>query len=249
MTTGRRDDAPAARIGDELRHAREAQGLTIADLVARTKIRRRYLEALEQGRWAALPSAAHAKAFMRVVAEELGLDPDPLVDRMRRLIEPRGTAPDTRRQARWPVLAAVGVLAGVLVATAVVVSGRDEQPRERDRAEREGGRGDRDPGREGRQRKRRLDAPFDLTLVAREPIEVCLVNARRQALIDAQRLGKGTVEGPFRDDEFRLDLLSGGSVRVRMDGISERLESREPARFLIGPAGVEPAPFRRARCP
>ena len=80
-------------IGERLRDARRHLGLDLEEITARTKIRARYLIALEEERWDALPSAAYARSFLHTYAEELGLDADALVDEYRS-IEP---ARDRRR--------------------------------------------------------------------------------------------------------------------------------------------------------
>lgn len=62
--------------GAVLRQAREARGLTIDDLSARTKIRRPILTALEGHNPAQLPAPVFTRGFVKAVARELGLDPD-----------------------------------------------------------------------------------------------------------------------------------------------------------------------------
>ena len=54
--------------------AREARGLSLDDLVARTDVRRSYLIALESGRYEALPEADKAKKALRLYAQSVGLD-------------------------------------------------------------------------------------------------------------------------------------------------------------------------------
>jgi transcriptional regulator with XRE-family HTH domain len=61
-------------IGDALRVARERQGLELGEVERRTRIRARYLTALEEERFEQLPARAYAKGFLRGYAEFLGLD-------------------------------------------------------------------------------------------------------------------------------------------------------------------------------
>lgn len=75
--------ADAARLGEELREAREAQGWSIDDLAANLRIRRVYLIALEEGRVRDLPAPAYAIGFVRSYARTLGLDDDAMVRRFR----------------------------------------------------------------------------------------------------------------------------------------------------------------------
>jgi cytoskeleton protein RodZ len=68
-------------IGQVLQEAREAQGLSLADVEARTKIAASVLEALETGDSSRLPHPAYARGFLRSYATILGLDPAPLLAR------------------------------------------------------------------------------------------------------------------------------------------------------------------------
>ena len=63
------------------------------------------------------------------------------------------------------------------------------------------------------------------------------VAGKGRALIDSQRLAEGTAEGPFSAPRFRLDLMSGGTLRVKIDGRPRRLASARPARYVIAEAG------------
>ena len=75
--------ADAARVGEELREARLAFGLELRDVAAQLRIRRHYLQALEEGRLKELPSPAHAYGFVRNYAKLLGMDADDQVRRFR----------------------------------------------------------------------------------------------------------------------------------------------------------------------
>jgi cytoskeleton protein RodZ len=61
-------------IGSSLREARESRGVELGQVAAATRIRTRYLAALENERFEALPGRAYARAFLREYAEFLGLD-------------------------------------------------------------------------------------------------------------------------------------------------------------------------------
>ncbi len=68
-------------IGHILREARENKGLTLEEAQARTRINARYLTALENGQYSALPTPVHVRGFLRNYARFLGLDPQPLLSR------------------------------------------------------------------------------------------------------------------------------------------------------------------------
>jgi cytoskeletal protein RodZ len=70
-------------IGETLREARMRQRLDIADVESRTKIRAKYLRALENEEFGMLPGPTFVKTFLRTYAEMLGLDPHVLVEEYR----------------------------------------------------------------------------------------------------------------------------------------------------------------------
>src|SRR5687767_5329857 len=76
-------------IGETLREARMRQRLDIADVEQKTKIRAKYLRALENEEFGMLPGPTFVKTFLRTYAEVLGLDPHRLVDQYRASYEPR----------------------------------------------------------------------------------------------------------------------------------------------------------------
>ena len=63
-----------ADIGDKLRSAREAKGLSIEDIEKATKIQGRYLTAIEQDDFDKLPGDFYVRAFIRQYAQVVGLD-------------------------------------------------------------------------------------------------------------------------------------------------------------------------------
>ncbi|GIX15932.1 MAG: hypothetical protein KatS3mg119_0118 [Rhodothalassiaceae bacterium] len=75
--------AAQAGFGAVLRAARAARGLDLKAVAARLKIRRVYLEALEEEDLKALPARPFAIGFMRAYAHLLGLEPEPLVARLK----------------------------------------------------------------------------------------------------------------------------------------------------------------------
>jgi len=66
-------------IGRLLRETREKLGLTYQEVERATRIRQRYLEALERGELEMLPSAVQARGFIKNYADYLGLDADQVV--------------------------------------------------------------------------------------------------------------------------------------------------------------------------
>ena len=75
MTEGR-----TRRLGDVLREAREAKGVDLVRVERETKIRERYLSALERGEYRELPGSVYTKGFLRNYGAYLALDPEELID-------------------------------------------------------------------------------------------------------------------------------------------------------------------------
>jgi hypothetical protein len=118
-------------IGSSLREARLRQDLDFPELEERTKIRPKYLRALEDERFDVLPAPTYVRGFLRSYAESLGLDGQPFVDeynsrftvgeddaplRARRVPQPRRD-----RGPRESRIAAVALVA-IAVATALVIA-------------------------------------------------------------------------------------------------------------------------------
>jgi len=85
-------------VGSQLRTAREAQGLTIAQVFKATRIKSVYLEALEANRISALPGPVQARGFVRSYANFLGLNGETLASTLDALgpVAPVATPPVTK---------------------------------------------------------------------------------------------------------------------------------------------------------
>jgi hypothetical protein len=109
--------------GTTLREARIRRGLDLGQVERDTKIRARYLAALEDDDFDALPEPAYARGFLRTHADYLGLESQRYVDEHHRRFAPpdeaSAVAPVRIRRpgpalARW--LAAAVIVAAALVA-------------------------------------------------------------------------------------------------------------------------------------
>ncbi|WFL78155.1 DUF4115 domain-containing protein [Altererythrobacter arenosus] len=70
-------------VGDTLRKAREAQGLTLAQVASDSRIPIRHLELIESGRFSDLPARTYAIGFSRTYAKLVGLDDREIADLVR----------------------------------------------------------------------------------------------------------------------------------------------------------------------
>src|SRR5271167_2494672 len=91
-------------IGTTLREARMRARIDVSEIEAQTKIRAKYLRALENEEWDLLPGPTYVKSFLRTYAQALGLDDKALLEQYRvsyeRLsdVELQPIMPASRRQ-------------------------------------------------------------------------------------------------------------------------------------------------------
>jgi cytoskeleton protein RodZ len=115
----RPDARLGARVGADLRAARERVGWTLPAVSAHLRIRLPFLEAIEEGRIGDLPGNAYAVGFVRTYAQSLGLDPDEIGRRFR--AEAAGVNRKTELQFPAPVPER-GVPAGAVILVGVVLA-------------------------------------------------------------------------------------------------------------------------------
>lgn len=99
--------ASAAGIGGVLRAARAERGVSLSDLQTRTKIRAKFLAALEEERFEELPPYPFTRGFLQAYARELGIDPAPLVARLASAMSVSAPGPGDWRRLESAVVPAV----------------------------------------------------------------------------------------------------------------------------------------------
>jgi len=120
-------------IGASLTAARDSQGLSLADAERLTRLREKYVRALEENRFEVLPGRTYARAFLRTYADALGLDADRFVEEFDdQLPEPEDEEPPApvfraRRRRRFPLRTAVGLSALAAFVAVVAWSGTSQQ--------------------------------------------------------------------------------------------------------------------------
>ncbi|MEC0203100.1 helix-turn-helix domain-containing protein [Paenibacillus lautus] len=103
-----------SELGQQLREARLQKGMSLDDVQEMTKIRKRYLEAIEAGDYKVLPGSFYVRAFIKTYAEAVGIDPDELLEghkqdvpksepeaTMEPVIQKRATRPSAERNMKW----------------------------------------------------------------------------------------------------------------------------------------------------
>lgn len=110
----------ANRVGTLLRASRLRCGEELDDVANVLRIRRRHLEAIEDGRFGELPGAAYAVGFIRAYADHLGLDSDEVVRRFKAEVGEGGAA--TKAELVFPTpMAEGGVPKGAVVFLGVLI--------------------------------------------------------------------------------------------------------------------------------
>jgi cytoskeleton protein RodZ len=135
-------------VGKKLREARTRRKLTLDEVETATKIRGRYLQALENEDWDQLPGDTYARAFIRTYGRLVGLDGDRLAEEQRRSrgaarpgerlprVDPKPRrVTRKRRSGRRIPSGAIAALVTALVVAALLIVGLSA-----------GGSGDRDDG-------------------------------------------------------------------------------------------------------
>ncbi len=75
-----------SELGELLKNARLEKGISLEDLQETTKIRKTYLEAIEEGNYKILPGNFYARAFIKSYAEAVGLEPEQVLRMYRNVI-------------------------------------------------------------------------------------------------------------------------------------------------------------------
>jgi cytoskeleton protein RodZ len=103
-----------------LRAARLRQGLTVQDVSVALRIRRAYIEAIEEGRLSALPAPAYAIGFVKTYAAALGLDQEEIARRWR---DETGNAVARKPELSFPApVPERGIPAGALIVVSVILA-------------------------------------------------------------------------------------------------------------------------------
>ena len=238
------------------------QQLDIADVEARTKIRAKYLRALENEEWGALPGHTFVKTFLRTYAEVVGVDPHLLVEEYRTRHEPQeeeefeaqplagppaaSRRRESRRRApRGPpgkgTLAAAAVVAVVgFLLVLGVLSGGDDDPASENASTNGAQTG---PKRQARRRPRQQRPPrprpsgVTVRIAPTTPTYACLDTGEGTDVVF-----EGTLEEArtFKHAERLRVNLGKRELDMRVNG--KRVEiapSPEPVGFDLRPTGAK----------
>jgi cytoskeleton protein RodZ len=215
-----------SRIGSVFHEARNRRKIDLSEVEAATRIRVRYLRAIENEEWDVLPGGVYTRGFIRTYAGFLGLDGERLAEDYRKSVEgaQRGPAPESAAalgspppERRWPLprgswVAVAAVLLVAVIAIVAIPGGGS------------GGGGpasQRTPGQKRHQDKRqhsqKISRGVSVRLAASAEVWVCVLNAQGKPLVNGQILETGVEEGPFRSGSFTVSF-GNGEVSMLIDG-------------------------------
>ena len=227
-------------IGETLREARMRRRIDMAEVESATKIRAKYLRALESEEWELLPGPTFVKTFLRTYAEYLELDARLLVEEYKQRFErPAGldTTPlNLRRQRRTRrVTPRLGpglvVVLGIVILLGVSGGGGDEQ-------EPPAAVETPTPAKEKRQTKKSKPKPastkpVNVSILATGQVYVCMEDARGRAVIDKRTLEAGQRTRTYRSRSFKV-TFGTAAARIRQNGKNYKVaESRDPVGYSL----------------
>jgi cytoskeleton protein RodZ len=220
-------------IGNSLREARERQGLGYPEIELATKIRAKYIRALEEEDFTSIPGDAYIRGFLRTYADYLGLDSDVYVDEYasrfitswRDEVPPRPQRKRVRTGER-PVerRAVLLVLAGIVVVTALVFAAWQIP-----------GSSQNTPG-SGKAQKKQRTAPAR-QLVLRGVGRGTYIEVRRNTPSGKVEFQGtiGTGETKLAGDRFYLRIRRPAGVHITLDGRTVSLPARRNLRVRVTP--------------
>jgi helix-turn-helix protein len=221
-------------IGNSLREARERQGLGYSEIELATKIRAKYIRALEEEDFTSIPGDAYIRGFLRSYAEYLGLDGDVYVDEYasRFITSWRDDLPPRRerrklRTSERPIerRTALLVLAGIAL-VAILVFAAFSIP----------GSSTHVPGVGGKQKQRHQSAGPVLVLhgIGRGTY-VEVRHNRASGKVDLQATVEAGQTDRLPGDHFYLLVRTPAGLRITLNGRPVSLPARHNLRILVTP--------------
>jgi transcriptional regulator with XRE-family HTH domain len=242
----------AKRLGQALREARLQRGIDLTEVERVTKVRVKFLRAMEEDRWDDLPPRAYARSFLQTYARYLDLDDEALLDRYQETVEPdepdeaipsgiiRSGSIESGRSLRPIVfvLAGLAAAAGVaLIVAAIGSGGSDNGGTAKPHPKRPAGATVATATTDTTTTPSGSELSIELSPTA--DVWVCLVDEQGQALVDGVILTTGQSQGPFSGRSFEA-TFGNGSMRMTVDGQPAEIPpSASPLNYRISANGVK----------
>jgi cytoskeleton protein RodZ len=239
-------------IGETLRDARMRARIDVSEIEAKTKIRAKYLRALENEEWGLLPGPTFVKSFLRTYAQALGLDGKALVEEYRlsheypseAALEPIVSSPQRSRGrpagGRPPggpsrgYLAIVGVVVLLIVLLVVGLisnGGGGSKPSSLRSVPRTTGNKATAPARKSHTATSGSSSSngiVALSLHATAPVYVCLIGDHGRRAIAGKELQAGETTSTYHARRFEI-TLGNSSVTMIVDGHARPVASSSQA--------------------
>jgi len=220
-------------IGETLREARMRQQIDIGEVERTTKIRAKYLRALENEEFDLLPGPTFVRSFLKTYADHLGLDARVIVEEFRASSEglpdedpmpafrsPPSPREPIRYERRSPtgLLVAAGIAAVLVLFLVLGLTGGDGGPEQGGESGQQAAEREADERRERRERRRRERRGRPKSVILKvspaEPTYVCVDRGEGETPIYEGSLSSAR---SFRGRKLRLNL-GRPSARVRVNG-------------------------------
>lgn len=220
-------------LGNSLREARVRQGLGYPDVELATKVRAKYIRALEEEDFSILPGDTYVRGFLRAYADHLGLDGQLYVDEYasrfgtswrEEQLPPQRTRPRSRRRTVERRAVALA-LAGIALVTVLVFV-----------AWRFGGAGPSSPSVVQTRQQRQTQAPDELVLrgVGKGTyVEVRRGSQSGRIVLQATVPGGGVEK--LTGTRFYLFVRRSNALRVRLGGKPVALPAKKNLRVVVTP--------------
>ena len=243
-------------IGSTLREARMRARIDMTEVEARTKIRAKYLRAIENEEWELLPGPVYVKSFLRTYGDFLGLDSRLLVEEYKRRYE-RPSVHDTRpistlsrereRAARGPLIPSWAIIGGVvlaIVAALFFIGINTNKTKTPAPAGVHAGTSQHKPRRHHRAPPPKPKT-VKLELVPTGTVYVCLVDGAGNKLIPGQIFSAGQTI-PTKIASKMLLTLGNNAVQMKVNGANVPVNpSASSIGFLLQPNGSTPLPLSK----
>jgi transcriptional regulator with XRE-family HTH domain len=242
-----------SEIGETLRQARMRARIDVSEIEAKTKIRAKYLRALENEEWGLLPGQTFVKSFLRTYAQALGLDAKALLEEYRlshetpneSALEPivsspqrsRSRAPGGGRSPSGPsraYIALVGVVVLVIALLIVGLLGGGGKSKSGARTSSGASSASTHKGTLSHRRTSAtsgsgaLPAFVTLSLQPSARVYVCLIGDNGRKLIPGVELQPGATTPTYRARRFSI-TLGNASVKMFVDGTARAVPASSQA--------------------
>jgi cytoskeletal protein RodZ len=252
------------RVGQQLREARTQRGVELSEVERVTKIRVKFLRAIEEGRWEDLPAPVYARGFLSTYARYLGLEEKPLLERYRKesgdMEQPApvpygavrrgelsgGGGHPRRRPGVLPVALLTLLVIGLAIAVALGGEGDDgggpsqeRTPVARNQPKPDSPATTTAPSGTTTSEPSTPGAEVSLDLSAADDVWVCVVDAEGSHVVNGETLSTDQSRGPFSSSRFEM-TFGNGSVEMTVDGESVRVPAlAEPLGYRVTSAGAK----------